>query len=1107
MDSSSEKKSNELPIPALASLLLASLAVLVQQFAPLESPRPIIPNVANHSYQDIEDVNARLWQDPFAALTQHDPSPLNTEICPGLESRQHHDVVALACSIVEFHKKVKGKTINVLGVMVFGGPYAEDAESRRRTRYAVLSGLAVKDYAPVDSEHIGYFEKPTTLKLLSEKVPFEWFKATNAVKDSSPVLLLWLDETAFTFEPLKATREFVEFLEAETIKAATRGGADVPTLTFKFIGPASSDTLQSMVDELVTAEDKNARNTESSTQNKAIEDEGVAIKQNLIAYLKKQPFEFYDASATGDWPGIHINIPEIDIKQIKEQNKDDEEKLPLQSYLKHIDLSSLLTRTSLFDYQLAKAILGELKLRGIDPACEKEQQLSTCYQVGNKDHIVLISEWDTHYGRQGLPDAMHKVLFAPRLKDCLNRKKRTEKECFELDQKKWVHQFSYMRGLDGVVPGEGKTVEEGKINKDKDKNKSAKTGLERPEGQSQKDYLRRLARQIGEIERDLENKGDGKIHAIGVLGSDAYDKLMILQALRPTFPKSVFFTTDLDTRLMHPEDFDVTRNLVVAASFGLQLERNLQKSIPPFRDSYQTAYFLTTQIALDSANGKKISQEEINEKLGSARLFETGFDKPIDLSNGDGNCMSAQDCESYHPQTYSAWPNWKIVAAAGFILVSIILLANILSKPCHIILRKMNKFIRRCVVLDMNLFNLSRLKSPRKRRRLMLLLPQILILVVLGMTGYEISLGDQGEPFSWSEGVSMWPTELIRLFAGILGCLFIGNTARAMVHSKQQLLKRFFCRDKLLETPTDAGRPGKSGEDDGLREKDGRRWIDVLALWNWYCHKTSAPSRNRRVLKNALIFAAFGLSVLYVVGFPNVPYRGPASLLANTLALFFCVSVFLILVMMVIDATWCSVDLITRLTKYTSVWPKETLRRFDLEQDLSSSEAVELAKMRDELSKHDKYHLNEWIDIQFIAAHTKEVGKLVYYPVIILILMIFARSKIFDNWNMSLGLALIFLSSAGLTLICALYLRRTAERARQAVSRQISSMLIGLSSRPEEAARTLEKQACIALKQIQETNEGAFLPLVQEPAVQALILPFGGWGGITLLEYFVLNGF
>jgi len=270
MDSSPEKKSNEFPIPALASLLLASLAVLVQQFAPLESPRPMTPNAANYSYQAIEDVNARLWQDPFAAeLKQHGSSSLDTEICSGQASRQHHDVPALACSIVEIREKFGSKTINVLGVMVFGGPYAEDAESRRRARYAVLSGLAVKGYAPVDSEHIGYFEKPTTLKFLSEKVPFEWF---NATKDGSPVLLLWLDETAFTSEPLKATRNLVELLETETKKAAIQGGIDFPKLTFKFIGPASSGTLQAMVDELAPPVDKNAENTEPGKQNKTLED-------------------------------------------------------------------------------------------------------------------------------------------------------------------------------------------------------------------------------------------------------------------------------------------------------------------------------------------------------------------------------------------------------------------------------------------------------------------------------------------------------------------------------------------------------------------------------------------------------------------------------------------------------------------------------------------------------------------------------------------------------------------------------------------------------------------------------------------------------------------
>lgn len=135
------------------------------------------------------------------------------------------------------------------------------------------------------------------------------------------------------------------------------------------------------------------------------------------------------------------------------------------------------------------------------------------------------------------------------------------------------------------------------------------------------------------------------------------------------------------------------------------------------------------------------------------------------------------------------------------------------------------------------------------------------------------------------------------------------------------------------------------------------------------------------------------------------------------------------------------------------------------------------------------------------------MGKLVYYPFIILVLMIFARSKIFDNWDMPIGLVLIFLLSGGLTLACALYLRRAAEHTRQVVYGQINEILIELSSRPEEAARMLEKQVSIALNQIQKINEGAFLPLSQDPAVQALLLPFGGWGGITLLEYFVLNGF
>jgi hypothetical protein len=117
--------------------------------------------------------------------------------------------------------------------------------------------------------------------------------------------------------------------------------------------------------------------------------------------------------------------------------------------------------------------------------------------------------------------------------------------------------------------------------------------------------------------------------------------------------------------------------------------------------------------------------------------------------------------------------------------------------------------------------------------------------------------------------------------------------------------------------------------------------------------------------------------------------------------------------------------------------------------------------------------------------------------------MIFAHSRIFDNWNMPLGLVLVLLASTGLALICALYLRRTAKSVWQAVSRQIDGMLIGLSAKPEAAARTLEKRAALALKHIQVINEGF---LVARPGTRDA----GADAAVRLLaqlEHLVLRGF
>ena len=205
--------------------------------------------------------------------------------------------------------------------------------------------------------------------------------------------------------------------------------------------------------------------------------------------------------------------------------------------------------------------------------------------------MVLIGEWDTFYARS-LVETMEKAA-------------RTELGLRAQD----IRRIHYLRGLDGVIPGtpgSEKPMESPAADRPRLDNgeKSLTAGeLEQPVDRSQLDYVRRIA--LSMVNWNRTKEWEEKIRYIGVLGSDVYDKQLILQALRPHFPEAVFFTTDLDARLFHPGQYDWARNLIIASGFGLELKEELQAGQPPFRDSYQTATFFATQLALRT-KGKPI---------------------------------------------------------------------------------------------------------------------------------------------------------------------------------------------------------------------------------------------------------------------------------------------------------------------------------------------------------------------------------------------------------------------------------------------------------------------------------------------------------------------
>ena len=250
---------------------------------------------------------------------------------------------------------------------------------------------------------------------------------------------------------------------------------------------------------------------------------------------------------------------------------------------------------------------------------------------GHDYNVVLISEWDTFYGQTLPKDVISQIC----------QKFRVFKDGKSVPNAQ-IAALTYLRGLDGQLPArEGSDTENAektpappaasqgeKENNAENffKTQRADDKLDRPVGQGQYDYLRRMNEQLQRIDGELRLKRDGeKIDAIGVLGSDVFDKLLLLRALRPRFPEVLFFTTGFDEAFTMQSELLWTRNLIISSSFGPRLSRDYQGQIPSFRDAGQSQAFLATQLAIDDVapeviKGMLLAGQDESAKKSSDRV-------------------------------------------------------------------------------------------------------------------------------------------------------------------------------------------------------------------------------------------------------------------------------------------------------------------------------------------------------------------------------------------------------------------------------------------------------------------------------------------------------
>ena len=128
---------------------------------PLFSTRPTEPDYEISQTKSTQDIDARLWQDPFGAVNRSIEDKRSAKIDPD-DGHRVADFLAALESGTESTETL------LIGVDLPGDPYPEAVETRRRLRYAVLSALHVAKYVPADERHIGYLStakprKPVTV--------------------------------------------------------------------------------------------------------------------------------------------------------------------------------------------------------------------------------------------------------------------------------------------------------------------------------------------------------------------------------------------------------------------------------------------------------------------------------------------------------------------------------------------------------------------------------------------------------------------------------------------------------------------------------------------------------------------------------------------------------------------------------------------------------------------------------------------------------------------------------------------------------------------------------------------------------------------------------
>jgi hypothetical protein len=829
-----DKRKFDLPWATLLPLV-AILAGVVATYKPLVSERPSVASEKTTPVIAAQDVDARLWQDPIGVAQKALLEQQSKKDAAKQGLAESHKVTALAQLLQERVKTFNGNLL-LLAVMLDAGPYSEQAESRLRARQAVLEGLSESGFVPVDGEHIGFVtaEWPPQTDNASSLLPaactsspaianallLPW-EECEAIDDPTKVfprgtkrvVLVWLPGVNFNPYPLRYFAALIDQLAPGEVR---------DNIDIKLIGPANSTGLQNLVREVKWHLECLSPKLQKVLDGVSIISPRATASDSTLLAVANAP------------PGYErVNT------FIEEEFR----------WRTHCNLQ--FVRTIAPDDVVLRELIAELARRDIYMVSQMTPDGRPIPR--SLSHVVVLSEWDTPYGRS------LSATFAAEASRYGAAKivERPEK------QPPRINAYHYLRGIDGRLPGDSA--------KDNQREQEQKTefgpkavAVEATEGLNQSDYLRRLARQMKEDDARWRREQGSGIRAIGLLGSDIYDKLMILRALRPQFPGVVFFTNNYDAHFERRDDWDYAHNLIIASPFGSALpETYSQQHIAPFRDNNQTSMYVGTLVATT-----RMEENVANYFSWQPRIFEISRHDAFDLSGPwylEGKNLAVSEKSWFRDWLSTRGVIWWLVLIA----VSVLAMAAWISVS----------IARR--TLPGGGSAIERLKRALVSTTFWLVCGGPLIVFLVALIA---QYWGPEEPLAFFSGISIWPTEMVRLIAFMLAIFFMFK-ASFDLRANARRIEAEFSFAPLPLTPFRRRDLGIGFEDWQMKEPARTSRFSAEEAWHAYLCRNKFWPRFIRIGILFALYCIFALTILRLFPQPRRP-RGVRWLFTPTCSSF-----------------------------------------------------------------------------------------------------------------------------------------------------------------------------------------------------------------------------